>query len=213
MNTVAGWYGKIAALGDFAHRRLPPDWIAHCDAWLSDALATARADLGNRWLDVYLTAPLLAFVWADAVADRHWWTGVLMPSCDSVGRYFPLVVAAPVSGPPTSFEEAAALERWYAEIGAVALATLDDRTGSVHALESAIAGVAPWKHPVAGAARPDGRALSSSLAGLRRGHSAWWPQGASPDGATVIDGLPDGRRLADLFALRPHDDLSTVVGP
>ena len=28
---VPGWYGKLASLGDFAHRRLPPEWLRACE--------------------------------------------------------------------------------------------------------------------------------------------------------------------------------------
>src|SRR3954470_21220148 len=87
---VAGWYGKLAGLGDFAQRRLPPEWVGACDHWLSGAMRGAREQLGVRWLDIYLTAPVLRFAWAPGVVDPQWWFGVLMPSCDSVGRYFPL---------------------------------------------------------------------------------------------------------------------------
>ena len=58
-----GWFGKLPALGDFGSRRLPPPMLARCDAWLSTGLASSRARLGERWLELYLGAPL----WRDGV--------------------------------------------------------------------------------------------------------------------------------------------------
>ena len=35
---AAGWYGKLPGLGDFAMRRLPPEFVSHWDAWLQSGL-------------------------------------------------------------------------------------------------------------------------------------------------------------------------------
>jgi type VI secretion system protein ImpM len=219
-STPPGWYGKIAALGDFASRRLSSEWISTCDAWLSTVISDARADLGSRWLDVYLSAPLLRFAWTPGVVDERWWFGLLMPSCDSVGRYFPLIVALPDGGPPATLAEATVLERWYADIGRVALATLDDGADSVDGLERSLVEVPSWRDGSSlSDARPEAAALFASLASLQsmparsRGRSAWWPESGPPGFATLVDGLPDSGCFADLLAYRPHDDLSTVVGP
>jgi type VI secretion system protein ImpM len=210
--TAPGWYGKIAGLGDFASRRLSSEWIATCDTWLSTVLADARADLGGRWLDVYLSAPLLRFAWSARVVDERWWFGVLMPSCDSVGRYFPLVVATFAAGSPTSLGEASALERWYADIGRAALATLDDDGGSVDGLERALGEIPSWQ---AASSSSDASALLATMTELAagRGRSAWWAHDGSPADAVIVDGLPRGTCFADLLAWRPHDDLSSVVAP
>ncbi len=95
-----GWYGKLAMLGDFAQRRLPEHAVRRCDTWLSRAMAAGREHLAANWLDVYLSAPVLRFAWAPGVLDELWWFGVVMPSCDQVGRYFPLLVAQSRTGAP-----------------------------------------------------------------------------------------------------------------
>ncbi len=104
MHGVPGWYGKLPSLSDFASRRLPPAFIEPWDDWLADALAAWRV-ADPAWLDAYLAAPTLCFVLgpsALAVGGREppgpAWAGVLMPSVDRVGRYFPLTIASPVPG-------------------------------------------------------------------------------------------------------------------
>lgn len=89
-----GWFGKLPMLGDFAQRRLPPLFVEKVDAWLSQGMAASREALGEAWLETYLGAPLWCFAWSPEVIDESWWFGVMMPSVDAVGRYFPLVVAA-----------------------------------------------------------------------------------------------------------------------
>ena len=135
ISEVAAWYGKLSSLGDFAQRRMPAELFAAFDTWLSTAMRDGRELLGERWLDVYLTAPVLRFAWAPGVIDSRWWFGVLMPSCDSVGRYFPLVIAQPRARAPEDRIALDHLELWYEHLAHAALHTLsDDDGGSLDAL-------------------------------------------------------------------------------
>ena len=118
------WFGKIAGLGDFASRRLNQDVAGALDTWLAQGIETSRAQLGEHWLNAYLTSPLWRFAWAPGVLDASWWFGVLMPSVDNVGRYFPLVVLQSRATPPTSSDALMRLEQWYAGIAGAALGTL-----------------------------------------------------------------------------------------
>ncbi|WP_431053002.1 type VI secretion system-associated protein TagF [Roseateles sp. L2-2] len=142
-DAVPGWYGKVAALGDFAQRRLPQHCVQHCDAWLSGMMQDLPKTLGPRWLDTYLTAPVLRFAWAPGVVDMKWWFGVLMASCDNVGRYFPLVIAQPRTQPPVDRAGLDHLDRWYTVLANAAMRTLDD-TATVNSLEAALAAAPPW---------------------------------------------------------------------
>ena len=92
-HATPGWFGKLSMLGDFASRRLDPAWIESCDRWLSASMQASQQQLGHDWLQTYLSAPVWRFAWAPGVVDQQWWFGVLMPSCDNVGRYFPLLIA------------------------------------------------------------------------------------------------------------------------
>jgi type VI secretion system protein ImpM len=87
-----GLYGKLPTHGDFLRRRAPEDFIAAWDAWLQEALAGSRAALGERWLDTYLTSPVWRFALDAGACGAASMAGVLVPSVDRVGRYFPLTL-------------------------------------------------------------------------------------------------------------------------
>jgi len=118
-----GWFGKLPALGDFASRRLPDAFVAICDAWIQQGLAQGQLTWGSRWLPLYLRSPILRFRIGPAVIDSSSWQGVLMPSVDRVGRYFPLIIAAPVDD--TRSASAAADDAWYEAVEDCALGVLD----------------------------------------------------------------------------------------
>ena len=220
---VAAWYGKLASLGDFVQRRVPPECLQRLDAWLSSVMRDAREQLGERWLDVYLTAPLLRFAWAPDVIDSRWWFGLLMPSCDSVGRYFPLVIVQPRPRAPEDRIALDHLELWYEHLAHAAMQTLNEGADSLETLETSLRDAPPWPTPgrapvvttrdtlhgdrlgVAPAA-----SLQQWLHGLatrdlhRRfaGCTIWWRVTESPSGDSVdiVHGLPDGAGFAALLS-------------
>ena len=121
-----GWYGKIPSLGDFVLRRLPMDFINPWDSWLEKFMTAGRVQLGERWLELYLTSPIWRFLimpntWGNSVM----WTGVLMPSVDKAGRHFPLTIAAPVEPYPEMIFDTLSAQAWYASLEQAALASLD----------------------------------------------------------------------------------------
>lgn len=194
-----GWFGKLLALGDFASRRLPPDWVRACDQWLSTCLTHSRAELGPAWLELYLNAPLWRFAWAPGVIDAQWWFGVLMSSCDQVGRYFPLVVAQSGAAPPRDANALTAQEEdWYQRVGQAALQTLEGRP--VADFEAALARVPPWPGTQAVSQpgqQPDQPPDQHPLAGC----SLWWSwlpdQPAGP--VRVLPGLPRPERFSAML--------------
>jgi len=197
---VPGWYGKIASLGDFAQRRMSAEWVNTCDAWLSRGIQASRARLGPRWLEVYLTAPLLRFAWTPGVIDANWWFGVLMPSCDAVGRYFPLLVALSRAQAPADGIALDHLGRWYEQLAQAALHTLHEHS-PLEEFETLLAGLPPWppaSPPAANVSLADqvqsmaGRELLQRLARC----SLWWHAG-SP--MRVLPGLPEAEAFVDLL--------------
>lgn len=217
-----GWYGKLSTLGDFAQRRVPAHWVQRCDAWLSDLMRELPQVLGPRWLETYLTAPVLRFAWAPGVVDMRWWFGVLMPSCDNVGRYFPLVVAQSRAQPPVDRAGLEHLERWYAVLARAAVHTLEDG-GSLQSFEQALAQAPSWpagatagslppqngEGPWQGLAAPAGAPLATWMAMLASGEllerlagcSLWWPR-ADARQATLRwgAGLPTVSELGRLLS-------------
>lgn len=124
MPSTAGWFGKIPALGDFASRRLPQEFIDVWDLWLQHSMAASRASLGARWLESYLTSPIWYFGLFPGVIGSQAWTGLLMPSIDKVGRHFPLTIAMPLDSAETSIVAMFEQQHWYARLGEIALSTL-----------------------------------------------------------------------------------------
>ncbi|SAK78158.1 hypothetical protein AWB76_05200 [Caballeronia temeraria] len=125
---IAGWYGKLPSLGDFAARRLSDAFVAPWDAWLAQRVAETQLALGDEWLARYLTCPVWRFfAMPGAIAPTlgACWTGVVMASVDRVGRHFPLTIAASMPAAPSTGNEVAALWQWLSAIEDVALAALD----------------------------------------------------------------------------------------
>ena len=116
---VPGWFGKLPGMGDFAHRRLPEAFRKQWDDWLHDGLLQMRERHAD-WTGRYLKAPLWCFVLGHGVAGDGCWVGVLMPSVDGVGRYFPFTVAV-------AFDEAPPpLVSWWALAAQAALDALEN---------------------------------------------------------------------------------------
>jgi type VI secretion system protein ImpM len=126
---MAGWYGKLPGLGDFASRRLSDEFIRAWDAWLQEVLQATRGTLGEGWLDCYLTMPIWRFVLLPGLVGPTGWAGVLMPSVDRVGRQFPLTLALSL---PSYVAAAHAVFRggqWLAGLEGAALSALDPTRG------------------------------------------------------------------------------------
>ena len=224
MPTTAGWFGKLSMLGDFASRRLAPDLVQTCDRWLSAGMDTSRRQLGEAWMATYLSAPLWRFAWAPGVVDEQWWFGVLMPSSDNVGRYFPLVVAQPRSAPPADRFSLDHLELWWRCVADAALRTLAE-DAQVETFEEDLQQAPPWPlaiHiPTVRVAQAPGRervsvdraaTLEGVLHGLAatslmqrlEGSSLWSPHTESESAltCTLLQGLPTSEAFADLLTGR-----------
>jgi type VI secretion system protein ImpM len=124
MNSI-GLYGKLPTHGDFIQRNLPSGFVAEWDQWLQHYIAGAKEKIGTDWLDIYLTSPIWRFVFSDGVIDESRWAGILMPSVDQVGRYYPFSIATRLPEYINPFEFMAAQSNWYAEIEQLALRALD----------------------------------------------------------------------------------------
>ncbi len=212
-----GWYGKLSALGDFAQRRLPAHWVRQCDPWLAGLMRDIPLALGPQWLDLYLTAPVLRFAWAPGVVDMKWWFGVLMPSCDNVGRYFPLVIAQPRAQPPVDRQGLEHLDRWTNVLARAALHTLEDGA-TVESFEQLLEAAPAWPASGAGAIPvPDAAnrwqsfqvpatSLATSMTMLAAGEllerlagCTLWSAPPSPSAPAQIQWGP-GLPLVDVFA-------------
>ena len=223
---TAGFYGKLPGKGDFVTRRLPRTFIDVWDPWLQNAMGASRAALGETWLDTYLTSPLWRFVLSRGVCGPAPWTGVMMPSVDSVGRYFPLTLVSALAVDCNPFRVAGAVETspWFKRAEELALSALDPAAFDMERFDAEVAGLGPARPPAApirasgdiASVAAQGQAwfvpvpavdhvagvwpeLNLGLVGSRFGSfSLWWTAGSDtiPPSLLVCAGLP----LPDGFA-------------
>jgi type VI secretion system protein ImpM len=98
---IRGFAGKIPARGDFVHGGLPRDFTDPWHDWQSMVIAGSRTLMGEVWLDAFLEAPVWRFVLPPKLCGTRAAIGLIMPSVDKVGRYFPLTFSALFDeGPP-----------------------------------------------------------------------------------------------------------------
>lgn len=100
-----GLYGKLPAHGDFIYRNLPTRFVNVWDEWLQQYVFSSQELLGDEWLNLFLVSPVWRFVLSEGVVDEYAWAGVMMPSVDRVGRYFPfsLIRQLPSTTGPCAF--------------------------------------------------------------------------------------------------------------
>lgn len=128
MNTPksVGLYGKLPAHGDFIYRNLPTSFINAWDSWLQGSVASTQEQLGEAWLDTYLTSPIWRFAFSEGVIDQHVWAGIVLPSVDRVGRYFPFSIVT-YSSAALNPLEVIAQTHWFETIESLALKALEGR--------------------------------------------------------------------------------------
>ena len=121
-----GVHGKLPGHGDFVTRRLSQEFVTAWDDWLQRALSCSQELLGADWLEIYLTSPVWRFVLSPGVVDARVWAGVMIPSVDRVGRYYPLTLAQSFAA--TALPTALLVEQgdWFGELESAALAGLQD---------------------------------------------------------------------------------------
>jgi len=198
-----GFYGKLAGRGDFIHRGLSPAFIERWDAWLAAGMAASQAELGPGWLEAYLVSPLWRFAVAPGLLGGEAAVGVMMPSIDRVGRYFPLTIALQLEAETDLGALVAGPDHWFEAAEALLLSTLEPEA-AVEAFEAAV--------PALGSPASSARALCApALAGQMRfdaatpaaraavlmqlaceGASLWWGKGSARVSAGLLhcQGLP-----------------------
>ena len=116
-----GFYGKLPARGDFVRMGLPRDFTDPWDAWLQSVMTGSRALMGEAWLPAFLEAPVWRFSLPAGMCGHQAALGLMLPSVDQAGRYFPLAFAA--LGPQCI--DAAANGPWLDACEAAGLAALE----------------------------------------------------------------------------------------
>jgi len=217
---MTGFFGKIPSHGDFVTRELPRDFLDSWDMWLQHCMAESKALLGERWLDAYLTSPIWRFGLVPGLCGPHAWAGILMPSVDRVGRYYPLTIAAPLPAGAGPLELPGDADRWFDDVESLALRALDDDGFDADRLwagtsrcpapamrtpraELSTAAGSSWSMVLLG---PSSGAIPRALARALierdvRQYSLWWTIGSERTlpATLVVAGLPDPKCFVDML--------------
>ncbi len=94
---MLGLYGKLPSHGDFLRRRVPDPFLAAWDPWLQESIARSRSALGEKWLELFLTSPVWRFACSPGACGPAPMVGLIAPSVDKVGRYFPFTLMSELS--------------------------------------------------------------------------------------------------------------------
>jgi type VI secretion system protein ImpM len=206
----------VPAKGDFVTRRLPREFVEVWDAWLQGAVKASRTALGEDWLPIYLTSPIWRFALPAGVAGEAA-AGVLMPSVDRVGRYFPMTLACPLDGTPRP-ADVIGDDTWFRQAEQVALSSLDDAF-DLDAFDRAVEALGrPMARPSAPEADggqgpaglrlalgepPDGAGGLGALAhrachAVAPAYSLWWTLGSDSVAPSLLvaGGLPSSEAFA-----------------
>ncbi|MCD2517141.1 type VI secretion system-associated protein TagF [Massilia sp. G4R7] len=186
---MTGYYGKVSTHGDFVGRGLPAQLVQAWDGWLQEGMRASRNKLGAAWLERYLHAPVWRFAIAPGVLGPEGLGGVMMPSVDRVGRYFPLMLGA-VGAPPLLdwFHGQAA---WYDALEDLARESLDPAFALERldgAPQALLAASPPFSVRI-----PLGEGVRAVMAAASlRGHTLWWTEGGPFVEASMLlcSGMP-----------------------
>jgi type VI secretion system protein ImpM len=86
-----GLFGKLGAKRDFIALSTPRSFMEAWEPWVQSSLSASRYQLGERWQQAFLTAPLWRF-WLGAEICGTTVVGAIMSSLDGMGRYYPLTL-------------------------------------------------------------------------------------------------------------------------
>jgi type VI secretion system protein ImpM len=214
-----GFFGKLAARGDFVSRGLSADFRQPWEEWLLALWRTGATRYGERWAPLTGAAPAWRFVLEPGLCGLQAVTGVLVPSADRTGRSFPLSLAA------SAGQGAAALlpitaSGWYGRGEALLRRAAADPLLDFDVFEQRLLDLGPPAPTGVLPVLPPGRpgwsialdpaqapalaypALVQVLAGsLPARFSLWWTEGAGAVGAALVvsSGLPQGEAALALY--------------
>ena len=214
-------------------------FLACWDTWLAEGLLRLRQQQPEAWLNAYLASPSWRFLLMPGVmpgaAGAQAWAGVLMPSVDRVGRYFPFTLVWPLAELPGALEQQRALWAWLGRLDDLAADALQE-DWSIDRLEDELARMAlptllplpavapPGLPATAGAWRDEALSAGADIAGhlAHQAQALWQPQaqglaywhagaGAAASTLRISRGLPAS--AGDLLGATMPSDLPSPLPP
>ena len=183
-----GVYGKLPSHGDFLKRRVTDAFVEAWDAWLRECMTASRATLGARWLDLYLTSPAWRFACAAGACGPVPVVGLVAPSVDQVGRYFPLTIVAELPGTTSIVTAAASSERFLDRAERLIIDTLATERVDFERFDEGVRGL---EEELARVARPPALMLGPEAAAILTDSPRAWhvPLGTASDLPTAFEQL------------------------
>jgi type VI secretion system protein ImpM len=217
-----GLFGKLSAKRDFIALATPRNFLEAWEPWVQASLSASRHQLGDQWQQVFLTTPVWRF-WLGAAICGSTVAGVIMPSLDGVGRYYPLTLhAVGDAGAPIAPPDIDPQDEWFNMGENFLLSTLDrdmafeevsstlDRlpVPRIRSSDEDDGKIVPLGEGMAGMIST-GDGFSASLSTLRAASpdvyasaSFWWTSGGGDFPALALScrGLPDPYRYSTLLS-------------
>lgn len=128
MKNIIGAFGKIPSLGDFFSLNIDHSIVEVLDNWMQSGLLEVSRQLGSRWDECYMSAPIWRFALCEGVFSEFRILGIMMPSVDRVGRKFPLLLITLVDNKTSIFFDHQRNIPLYEELEDIALMTLEDES-------------------------------------------------------------------------------------
>jgi type VI secretion system protein ImpM len=121
-----GVYGKLPSHADFISAGISADLSAELYDWGQSVIYHSQGMMGAQgWLTAYLVSPVWRFLLPPTQSREQAYLGIMMPSVDAVGRYFPLFLVYKIAAHQTRlawmFEDAHSLFELLEESGIKAL--------------------------------------------------------------------------------------------
>lgn len=91
-----GWYGKLPSAGDFVSRRMPYALQQFWDRWCAAGVETLKERNPVSGWGLWGNTPKWAFILPTQPGLPIAQLGILAPSCDRVGRNYPLLITTPL---------------------------------------------------------------------------------------------------------------------
>jgi type VI secretion system ImpM family protein len=192
-----GLYGKLPSHGDFLRRRTSDAFVDVWDGWLQECMAASRSALADRWLDLYLTSPVWRFACDAGVCGPEPIIGLMVPSVDRVGRYFPLTLVAELPRHVSVLNAATATSVFFHDAERLLVETLEAEHVDFESFDAQVVELAETLEPLT---RAQPIALEPGAAAvLEKGDGAWqMPIGSAEHLAPMFEQLLS-RRLSALY--------------
>ncbi|MFT6903810.1 MAG: type VI secretion system ImpM family protein [Oleiphilaceae bacterium] len=224
-----GFFGKLPINGDFIQRNLPNHFV-HCwDNWLQENLLACQQKYPGDWLQHYLTSPIWRFFIAPSVIDENAYIGIVGPSVDTVGRYFPITMVTPIPRAHVAAIFSSPFQKTFVALEAIFLKYLHMNSAQTHnavdllcedlrvqsrALESLIAQQSIERLPESLDSHrfilSDQRDMAGAVSSLwlmqimerHKETTLWWSNGNQSSSPSFLSSrsLPDKQQFVEMFS-------------